>query len=70
MLSEDGKAAICARIESGKPAENKGACWIHTVDTTKPLQLPKPRPDAKQTPKAAPDVLDTAYRALLSVRPK
>ena len=65
LLSQDGEAAICARIESDKPAGNKGAGWLHTLDTDQPLPPLKPRPEAKQTPKAAPDVLDKAYRALL-----
>jgi len=66
LLSQDGKAAICARIESDKPAGNKGAGWIHALDNSTPLPPMKPRPDAKQNPKAAPGILDTAYRALLS----
>ncbi len=66
LISQDGKAAICARIESDRPAGNKGAGWIHTLDNYMPLPPPKPRPDAKQTPKAAPDMLDTAYRTLLA----
>ncbi len=65
LISQDGEAAICARIESDKPAGKKGAGWIHKLDTMKSLPLPKPRPDAKQIPKAAPDVLDRAYHALL-----
>ncbi len=67
LVSQDGKTAICARIESDKPAGNKGAGWIHALVNSMPLPLLKP--DAKQTPKAAPDVLDTAYRALLSELP-
>jgi len=66
LIARDGKAAICARIESDKPAGNKGAGWIHTLDNPTPLPPIKPRPDAKQNPKAAPGILDTAYRALLS----
>jgi hypothetical protein len=66
LISQDGRTAICARIESDKPAGNKGAGWIHTLDKSMPLPAPKPRPDVKQTPKAAPDVLNTAYRALLA----
>ncbi len=69
LISRDGKAAICARIESDKPVGNKGAGWIHTLDNSTPLPPLKPEPDAKQIPKAAPDVLDTAYRALLSELP-
>ncbi len=66
LISQDGTAAICARIESDRPAGNKGAGWLHRLDTARPLPTPlKHRPDAKQTPKAAPDVLDMAYRALL-----
>ena len=66
LISEDGKAVICARIESDKPAGNRGAGWIHTLGNFTPLPLPKPRPEAKQTPKAAPDVLNKAYHALLA----
>jgi len=67
LLSEDGKAAICARIESGKPAGNKGAGWLHKLDTARPLPpLSKPIQDVKQTPKAPPDMLDMAYSALLA----
>ncbi len=66
LISGDGKAAICARIESDKPAGNKGAGWLHRLDMILPLPPMKPGPEAKQTPKAAPDVLDTTYRALLA----
>ncbi len=66
LISRDGKAMICARIESDRPAGNKGAGWIHTLDNSVQLPPLMPRPEVKQTPKAAPDVLDTAYRALLS----
>ena len=66
LISQDSKAAICARIESDKPAGNKGAGWLHTLDNSKPLLPVKPRLDAKQNPKAAPDILDTSYHALLS----
>ena len=66
VLSQDGKAAICARIESDKPAGSKGAGWIHALDNARPLPPSKPRLDAKQNPKAAPGILDIAYRALLS----
>ncbi len=70
LISRDGKAAICARVESEKPAGDKGAGWIHTLDTAMPLPpLPKPTQDVSQTPKAAPDVLDKAYRALLQELP-
>ncbi len=66
LLSQDGKAAICARIESDKPAGNKGAGWIHTLDNSTPLPPVKPKTEVKQNPKAAPGILDTGYRALLS----
>ncbi len=66
LISQDGKATICARVESDKPAGNKGAGWIHWLDNSMLLSPPKSRPDVKQTPKAAPDMLDIAYRALLS----
>jgi len=66
LVSQDGKAAICARIESDRPAGSKGAGWIHILDNLTPLPLRKPRPDVILTPKAAPNMIDTAYRALLS----
>lgn len=66
MVSEDGKSAICARIESEKRAGNKGAGWIHDLDNYQQLRIPQPRP-FKQNPKAAIQVLDTAYRNLLSI---
>jgi hypothetical protein len=66
LVSPDGKAAICARIESERPAGNKGAGWIHKLDNSLPLPPTKPRLEGKQVPKAAPDVLDKVYRALLS----
>jgi len=67
LTAQDGKAAICARIESNRPAGNKGTGWIHRLDTSSPLPpLPRPTQDAKQTPKAAPDVLDKVYGALLA----
>ena len=49
LISQDGKTAICARIESDRLAGNKGAGWIHTLDNSGPLPLPKPRPDVKTT---------------------
>jgi len=65
LVSPDGKAAICARIESDTKAGEAG--WLHNLDTAMPLSpLPKPTQDIKQTPKAAPDALDRAYLALLA----
>src|SRR4030042_1814088 len=66
LISEDGKIAICARIESHKPVGNKGAGWLHTLDNSMPLPPPKPRLDTKQTLKAMPEVVDKAYHALLA----
>ena len=67
LVSQDGKTAICARIESDKPAGNKGAGWIHTLDNSTLLPpLPIPRPKVKQAPKAPPDILDRTYHALLA----
>ena len=60
LISQDGKAAICARIESDKPAGNKGAGWIHTLDNSNPLPPLKPKQPIEESPKAAPDVLDGA----------
>lgn len=66
LISQDGKVAICARIESDRPAGNKGAGWLHTLDNSMSLPPPKPsRPASTQTLKVAPDELDKVYRALL-----
>ena len=66
LLSQDGEVVICARIESDRPAGNKGAGWIHRLDTARPLPPSTSRLEVKQTPKAAPDVLDKVYGALLA----
>jgi hypothetical protein len=66
LVAPDGKAAICARIESDKPVGIKGAGWLHMLDSFPPPPPLKIRPVAKQVPKAAPCVLDRVYRALLS----
>lgn len=68
LISPDGNAAICARVESERPAGTKGAGWLHRLtDNPRPLLLPpKPKPAAPQAPKAVPDTLDAAYRALPS----
>jgi len=66
LLSPDGKAAICARVENNKPVGIKGAGWLHMLDSGPLLPPLKFIPVAKQVPKAVPDVLDKAYRALLS----
>jgi len=69
LISEDGKSAICARIESDKPAGNRGAGWIHKLDTTKPVPPIKPRRNVKQTSKVVSDMLNKAYGALLGELP-
>ena len=66
LISQDGKAAICARVESDKPAGNEGAGWVHSLDNPMPLPPVKSEPSAKQNPKAAPSILDATYHALLS----
>ncbi len=66
LVSQDGATAICARIESGRPIGNNGAGWLHRLaDTSRSLTSSKRASDSRQSPKATPDVLDTAYRALL-----
>jgi hypothetical protein len=69
LISHDGKAAICARIESDRQAGHKGAGWIHKLDNARPLPRSQTRQDVKQNPKAAPVILDKTYRALLSELP-
>jgi len=64
LISTDGKVAICARVESKEPAGNKGAGWLHKIDTIKPLTPLKHIQN--KTRKAAPHILDIAYRALLT----
>jgi hypothetical protein len=66
LVSEDGKMAICARIESDKKAGSKGAGWIHILDAGRPLVPSTPRVDTKQNTKAPRSTLGMAYRALLS----
>ena len=64
LISQDGKAVICARTESSKPSGTKGAGWFHDLDraTTPP---PATHANTTRTPKASSDVLDTVYSALL-----
>jgi len=64
LISRIGQTAICARIESSRPAGDKGAGWLHNLDISIPITQPATR--LKQTPTAPPKILDTAYRALLS----
>lgn len=65
LTSEDGKSAICARTESDKPAGRAG--WLHKLDRSNPLSPPpKPRQPARGSEKAAEDILDKAYGAMLS----
>lgn len=67
LISQDGEAAICARIDSDKPAGNKGAGWLHKLDAARTLRpLPKPTQHINQTLKAPPDMLDKVYGALLA----
>jgi len=65
LASLDGKAAICERIESDRPVGSKGAGWLHKLDSDTPL-LKHRHDGAPQARKAPPEVLDAAYRALLS----
>lgn len=66
LISEDGIAAICARIESDMIIGEKGAGWLHRLEEAKPITVPVKNTDVKQAPKAGPDFIDRAYRALLS----
>lgn len=65
LLSRDGGKAICARIESDRPAGNRGAGWTHNLDSSLRLRTIKPTAEAKQNPNAAPYITDAAYTALL-----
>lgn len=67
LVFEDGKTAICARIESDKPAGNKGAGWIHKIgEDHTPLPSPAPKQAVKQLPIAPIDRRTAVYQALLS----
>lgn len=44
LISPDGTVCVCARVESNRPAGNKGAGWIHRLsDPVKPPPPPKPK---------------------------
>lgn len=65
-ISADGKAAICARIQSDKQAGQAG--WLHRLDCNSPVRIPQPK-SVKQNPKANIEVLDNTYRNLLANLP-
>lgn len=51
LVADDGSAAICARVESDKPAGNKGAGWVHRLRddfNLPPRQYEKPKPIRKR----------------------
>ncbi|MBI4332460.1 MAG: DUF3854 domain-containing protein [Chloroflexi bacterium] len=65
-MAEDASDAICTRVQSDHRAGNAG--WLHRFTDIRPGLLPllhKSEQAAPQSPKAAPDVLDAAYRTLL-----
>ena len=65
LISQDGTAVICARIESDKPAGNKGAGWIHKLTEDRQL-LQKPTATASNDyPLASIPRRDLIYNALL-----
>lgn len=66
LISNDGTKAICPRVKSDKPAGNKGAGWIHQLNSSTPKPLILPKSNVKQNLKASPAILDSTYRALLS----
>ena len=60
-VSEDGKIAICMRVESGIPARNGG--WAHKLSDevikTRPKQVPRPAPTE---PEASIEEIYAGYR--------
>lgn len=64
LVSPDGKAAICARIQSEKPTGNAG--WLHIRDGEyKPAPIAT-KPQQKQAKKADTARINAVYSALLS----
>ncbi len=64
LLSRDGKAVICSRIESDKPVGNKGAGWLHNLNGDRPIITPVVKsPTERRQPR---DNLNTVYSALIS----
>lgn len=64
LISQDGKVAICARIESEHPAGDKGAGWVHHLNET-PLQTSPKSALAVDFPVACLNRRDLVYNALL-----
>ena len=61
LLAADGTVVICARIESDKPAGNKGAGWLHRLKD-------KPQPSSSDHPKIMHDHVDESPRATIDRR--
>lgn len=64
LISQDGNAAICDRIESDKRAGDAG--WLHRLTAHRPLRLPPPSPPKNVVRVAAIDTRNAVYRALLA----
>ena len=64
LVSVDGSAAICQRVQSDREIGRAG--WLHRLaDGDAPANLPR-RDKAHDVAKAGPGVLDAVYRALLA----
>jgi hypothetical protein len=63
LISTDGKAVICARVESPRVAGSAG--WLHPLDRGITPPAPVPPPSMVRT--AAPDTLHLVYSGLLSL---
>jgi len=69
LISQDGTAAICARIQSDKVAGNKGAGWVHklSADPNPSFTRAPIIPDhSDESPRATVDERDLIYNMLLS----
>ena len=68
LLSTDGSAAICARVQSDTRAGEAG--WLHQLNG-RPLPMPSPQPatDARQLRQAPIERRDAVYCTLLEALP-
>lgn len=62
MVSKDGQAVLCHRVQSNRPTATG---WVHKLGDDKPVYIPQPS-IKNDVPKANPETLNQTYNALLS----